>query len=101
MIADFKARVAKYEGVSGKLRAEVFPAASEVQASEIHKHQKELATRIVQALPGWKQGEIFAPEIAGMALLVGSPVTGAVSLVTFAILVKARIAVEERALGRG
>ena len=39
-------------------------------------------------------------EIAGMALLVGAPVTGVLSLLTFAILVKARIAVEERALGR-
>jgi len=38
-------------------------------------------------------------EIAGMALLVGAPVTGALSLVAFAILVKTRISVEENALG--
>jgi hypothetical protein len=63
VIADFKTRLDKYEAISGKLRAEVFPASSEVQASEIHRHQKELAARIKQALPDWKQGDIFTPGI--------------------------------------
>src|SRR5258705_5651301 len=40
-------------------------------------------------------------EIAGMAMLVCAPVTGAISLITFGALVRKRIAVEERALGRG
>ncbi len=40
-------------------------------------------------------------EIAGIAMLVGAPLTGAVSLITFGALVRKRIAVEERALGRG
>jgi methyltransferase len=40
-------------------------------------------------------------EIAGIAMLVGAPVTGAISLITFGALVRKRIAVEERALGRG
>ena len=64
IITDFKARIAKYADVSGKLRAEVFPPGDEVQAATIHKHQKELASRIVKALPEWKQGDIFTPEIA-------------------------------------
>lgn len=64
IIADFKARLAKYEAVSTKLRKEVFPPGDQVQATEIHKLQKELATRIVNALPGWKQGDIFTAEIA-------------------------------------
>ena len=37
-------------------------------------------------------------EIAGMALVVGAFVTGAISLISFAILVRKRIAVEEKAL---
>ena len=40
-------------------------------------------------------------EIAGMAMLVGAPITGAISLVAFGTLVRKRIAVEEKALGRG
>jgi methyltransferase len=39
-------------------------------------------------------------EIIGMALLVGAPATGLLSLVGFGLLVRKRIAVEERALGR-
>ena len=66
IIADFKARLAKYESVSSKLRSEVFPPGDEVQATEIHKRQKELAARIVKALPAWKQGDIFTPEIAAL-----------------------------------
>jgi methyltransferase len=38
-------------------------------------------------------------EIVGFALLVGSPVAGAVSLVGFGELLRRRVAVEERALG--
>lgn len=64
IIAEFKARLAKYETVSSKLRSEVFPPGDQIQATEIHKLQKELASRIVKALPEWKQGEIFTPEIA-------------------------------------
>lgn len=66
VIADFKARLAKYEAVSSKLRAQVFPPGDVVQATDIHKHQKELASRIVTALPGWKQGDIFTAEIASL-----------------------------------
>lgn len=40
-------------------------------------------------------------EIAGFAMLAGAPFTGAISLITFGGLVRKRIAVEERALGRG
>jgi methyltransferase len=40
-------------------------------------------------------------EIAGMALLVGAPMSGILSLIAFAVLVRKRIAVEERALGIG
>lgn len=39
-------------------------------------------------------------EIAGIALIVGAPLTGVLSLATFGLLVKARIGVEEKALGR-
>ena len=66
IIADFKARLAKYESVSGKLRGEVFPPGAETNAEEIHRRQKELAARIVAALPGWQQGNIFSPEIAAL-----------------------------------
>jgi len=66
VISDFKARLDKYEAVSSKLRAEIFPAASETAAAEIHKRQKELAARVIQALPGWKQGDIFGPEISAL-----------------------------------
>lgn len=38
-------------------------------------------------------------EIGGFALMVGAGVTGVVSLVAFAVLVRRRIAVEEKALG--
>ena len=37
-------------------------------------------------------------EIAGFALMVGAHITGVVSLVAFALLVRKRIAVEEKAL---
>ena len=40
-----------------------------------------------------------AGEIAGFALIVAARITGVVSLVLFALLVRKRIAVEERALG--
>ena len=40
-------------------------------------------------------------EIAGIAMLVGAPLTGAISLTAFGGLVRKRIAVEEKALGRG
>lgn len=39
-------------------------------------------------------------EIVGVAIFVGAPVTGAISLITFGALVRKRIAVEEEALGR-
>ena len=39
-------------------------------------------------------------EIAGFATLVGAPLSGAASLALFGTLVRRRIAVEERALGR-
>ena len=38
-------------------------------------------------------------EIAGFALIVGARVTGVISLLIFAVLVRKRIAVEENALG--
>jgi len=37
-------------------------------------------------------------EIAGFALMVGAPISGVVSLLAFALLVRKRIAVEEKAL---
>jgi methyltransferase len=40
-------------------------------------------------------------ELAGFALLVGAPITGVVSAGGFALLLRARIRVEERALGIG
>jgi methyltransferase len=40
-----------------------------------------------------------AAEIAGFALMVAARITGVISLVLFALLVRKRIAVEERALG--
>ena len=66
IIGDFKERLAKYQTVSDKLRGEVFPSTSEIKAEEIHKRQKELARRIVEALPGWQQGNIFTPEISSL-----------------------------------
>ena len=66
IIGDFKERLAKYQNVSDKLRAEVFPSNSEIKAEEIHKRQKELARRIVEALPGWQQGNIFTPQISAL-----------------------------------
>ena len=39
-------------------------------------------------------------ELLGMALIVWAPVTGVVSLVGFGALIRKRIAVEDRALGR-
>jgi methyltransferase len=41
----------------------------------------------------------IAGEIAGMALLVAAPVTGPISLAAMGLLLRRRIAVEERALG--
>jgi methyltransferase len=38
-------------------------------------------------------------ELGGFALMVGAGITGVVSLVAFAVLVRKRIAVEEKALG--
>ncbi len=66
IIADFKARLSKYEAVSSKHRGDVFPPGQETKSEEIHKRQKELASRIVASLPGWQQGNIFAPEIAAL-----------------------------------
>jgi methyltransferase len=40
-------------------------------------------------------------EIAGFAMVVGAPLTGAISLVAFGALVRKRIRVEDKALGRG
>ena len=40
-------------------------------------------------------------EIVGMAMVVGAPIAGAISLIGFAVLVRKRIAVEEKALGLG
>jgi hypothetical protein len=64
IIADFKQRVDRYEDVSGKLETEVYPASSELDPKTIHARQKELASRIIKALPTWKQGDIFTPEIS-------------------------------------
>jgi len=64
IIDDFKKRVDTYEDVSGKLEAEVYPRTPELDPNEIHRHQKELAARIIKAFPDWKQGAIFTPEIA-------------------------------------
>ena len=64
VIDDFKKRVDHYEDVSGKLEKEVYPATPELDANTIHARQKELASRIVKALPEWRQGAIFTPEIS-------------------------------------
>lgn len=64
IIDDFKKRVDHYEDVSSKLETEVYPPSSELDPKTIHARQKELASRIVKALPGWKQGDIFTPEIS-------------------------------------
>ena len=64
IIADFKQRVDRYEDVSGKLEKEVYPGTPELDATKIHARQKELASRIIKALPTWKQGDIFTPEVA-------------------------------------
>lgn len=64
IIDDFKKRVDTYEDVSGKLEAEVYPRSPELDPAQIHKHQKELAARIIKALPDWRQGAIFTPEIS-------------------------------------
>ncbi|MEX2272552.1 MAG: hypothetical protein WD690_13860 [Vicinamibacterales bacterium] len=66
LIADFKQRVDRYEDVSGKLEREVYPESSELDPNTIHARQKELASRIIKALPTWKQGDIFTPEIAAL-----------------------------------
>lgn len=64
IIADFKQRVDRYEDVSGRLEKEVYPASTGLDPATIHARQKELASRIIKALPAWKQGDIFTPEIA-------------------------------------
>jgi hypothetical protein len=64
LIDDFKKRVDVYEDVSSKLEAEVYPSSSELDPNTIHARQKELAARIIKALPEWRQGAIFTPEIA-------------------------------------
>jgi hypothetical protein len=64
IIADFKKRVDAYEGISGKLRTQVYPSSSELDPQTIHARQKELASRILKALPEWQQGAIFTPEIS-------------------------------------
>ena len=66
IIDDFKKRVDRSEDVSGKLEAEVYPSSSELNPNVIHARQKELASRIIKALPTWKQGDIFTPEIAAL-----------------------------------
>jgi hypothetical protein len=78
IIDDFKQRVDRYEDVSGKLEAEVYPASSELDPKTIHARQKELAARILKALPTWKQGDIFTPEISAffkrrIAEVLGGP----------------------------
>lgn len=64
LIDDFKKRVAGYEDVSSKLEAAVYPSTSELDPGTIHARQKELASRILKALPEWRQGAIFTPEIS-------------------------------------
>lgn len=66
LIDDFKKRVDHYEDVSSKLEKEVYPASSELDPNTIHARQKELAARIVKALPEWKQGAIFTPEVSAL-----------------------------------
>jgi hypothetical protein len=66
IIAEFKKRVDRYEDVSGKLEKEVYPPTSELDANTIHARQKELASRIIKALPEWKQGAIFTPEASAL-----------------------------------
>jgi isoprenylcysteine carboxyl methyltransferase (ICMT) family protein YpbQ len=39
-------------------------------------------------------------ELAGAALMVGAPVAGTAAVVGFALLIRRRVAVEDRALGR-
>lgn len=39
-------------------------------------------------------------ELSGIALLVGAPVTGTIAVVVFGLIIRRRIAVEDRALGR-
>ena len=64
IVADFKKRVDTYEDVSSKLESQVYPASTELDPATIHAKQKELASRILKALPQWKQGDIFTPEIS-------------------------------------
>lgn len=78
LVTDFKKRVDHYEDVSSKLEAQVYPPSTELDPTTIHARQKELATRIVKALPGWKQGAIFTPEISAffkrrIAEVIGGP----------------------------
>lgn len=78
IIADFKQRVDRYEDVSSKLEAEVYPASQELDPKTIHARQKELASRVLKALPAWKQGDIFTAEVAALfkrriAEVVGGP----------------------------
>ena len=64
IIHDFKKRVDHYEDLSEKLEKQVYPHRQELDPLEIHKKQKELAARILKALPNWKQGDIFTPQVA-------------------------------------
>lgn len=64
IIGDFKQRIDRYEAVSSKLENEVYPASVQLDPATIHARQKELASRIIKALPTWKQGDIFTPEVA-------------------------------------
>lgn len=78
LIDDFKKRVDHYEDVSSKLEAQVYPPSTELDPNTIHARQKELAARIVKALPEWKQGAIFTPEISAffkrrIAEVIGGP----------------------------
>ena len=66
VIEDFKQRVAKYEAVSAGLKKEVYPASSELDPATIHARQKELAARLIKALPAWKQGDMFTPEVSAL-----------------------------------
>jgi methyltransferase len=39
-------------------------------------------------------------ELLGMAIMMGAPVTGAIAMIGFALVVRRRIVIEDRALGR-
>ncbi|MDQ3070570.1 MAG: hypothetical protein M3R55_12695 [Acidobacteriota bacterium] len=64
IISDFKKRVDHYEDVSERVQKRTYPVTSDVRPAEIHKRQQAMADGVIKALPGWKQGAIFTPEIA-------------------------------------